>query len=185
MSESLPIKLESMHKITLDGLFEMVSDCLSNKKQETPAIVWFDGKLVLDNNTFQDYAAFGLWLSEQFPSKVVCWDKAGSPLTDRTRRYDKDGNIIAISDEERNEFCVPDLIKSENGKLVTKLFIHFMYICYIGEKGPTSIEYGIQLHDKLNLPVMLFYPYAWKDRIEAMADLSGYEQYICFSKAQN
>lgn len=169
-------------KIAVDELIDLLDEYISdNKIQSRPAILWIDKPtFTLLNHTGSnptDITGFALNLAALSNNRIAFWDKAGSPLTDH--KYISDNGVVRlITEEERYTFCLPSVIKKSNdGELITKVFIHTPLACTIGDEGITSIQYGVMIHEKLSIAVFLFFPLSWKESI--YADLSAYDQFLC------
>lgn len=168
--------MDNYKRISVDDLVALILEYAdSDKTQDRPVIVWFDNVEadILKYSPHSDPAGFASALSRS-NNKIAFYEKAGSPLTDHDHVGDGNGGVRRLSDEERMKFAIPsDVIRQG----ITKVFIHAPYICYIGEKGLTSLEYGVMVHNELSMPVFIMYPHSWKERIKA--DISHYDEYLC------
>lgn len=158
--------------ITVEHLLNLIDDYINGLKQERPLIIWCEEAAIRDPHSFANN------LSNKYFPKVAFYNWAGSPLTGHKKQF-KDGKVAEITLEERMSFCIPkDVIRiDDDGSLISKVYIHSPVMCTIGENGLTSIEYGQMIHEKLHLPVILLFHESYRPRI--IADMSGYDQYIC------
>ena len=170
-----------MKKITVYELISYIQEYKDgSKKQNKPEIIWFDkveGDL-LRYSPLGNYEDLAYSLSKQ-DEEITLNDQTGSPYTDHDQVYDGEKNIIRkITEEERNSFVLPYAIKfDDNGQIITKVYLHTSPINYHGKKGLTSFQYSKMVHNNLNLPVLLFFPFKWKEKIKE--NLEGYEEYLC------
>ncbi|MDE7135992.1 MAG: hypothetical protein K2N91_05120 [Muribaculaceae bacterium] len=148
----------------------------TDKKQERPVIVWFEDNVEGDILKYSDTSASAVGLASALSKsncKIAYYDNVGSPLTDHDYMAEGD-QVKKLSEADRRQFIIPQGV-IEPG--TTKVYIHAPHICYIGEKGLTSLEYGAMVHDRLHLPVFIMFKSSWKKRINA--DLSAYDEYVC------
>ncbi len=172
-----------MRQITFDQLLSKIDNYADGINcQSRPEIIWLENveSEIASIAPHSDAPGLAAALAAK-DDRIAFYEKAGSPLTDHKHRYHENGNIVSVSSDERYSFCLPcPPIKIDNdGQLYTRVFIHSPYICYIGEDGLTSLEYGIILHEKLDIPVLLMYPYRWRERIISKGDVSEYEEILC------
>lgn len=172
-----------MRTISFDQLISKIHQYAEGScRQDFPEIIWLDNVEGEISNITSTSDAPGLAAAlAAKDDRVAFYYKAGSPLTDHKQRFDEHGNIVKVSDEERNSFCIPSppIKIDKDGLLYTKLFIHSPYICYIGEDGITSLEFGLMLHERLNLSVLILYPFRWRDRIISKGSINGYNELLC------
>lgn len=176
---------EKKNNISFEELSAMIKQYADgSKKQDRPQIVWIDDNIA-EIVKYRDVIGFASSLGKS-DEKIAFYDKAGSPLTDHEHRLDNDGNLVKISEKERMSFTIPSpAIKyDDKGNLITRLFIHSPFICYIGEKGLTSLEYGVLVHENLNIPTILMYPLNFRERILAKGSISGYDELFCSESAE-
>lgn len=177
-----------MKKIRFKELIEMIFNHVNDEVPQTkPSIIWFDNvdSDLLQFTNMPTPAHFG-WSLSKIDNRIAFWENTGSPLTGPKHKIDSEGKVVLISEEERYKFCFPShIIKFENDQLITKVFIHspFCGELQIGDNGLNSIEYGILFHQKMNIPVFIFYPFEWKNDLKV--DISEYEEYLCsYSKEE-
>lgn len=170
-----------MEKITVDSLVSLIQDYKDGlKKQNKPEIIWFDrveGDL-LKYSSKGDYEDLAYTLSKN-DDKITLNVQTGSPLTDHDQVYDEEKNTIRkITDEERYSFILPSVIKfDDKGNIVSKVYLHTSPTSYMGKKGLNSLEYSKMVHDNLHLPVLLFFPLKWREKLKD--NIEGYNEYVC------
>ena len=170
-----------MNKITVDELVDLVKESKAEQNYpEKPIVVWFDRV----EGDILKYAEFGdcMGLADALANsdkEIVLNREKGSPFTDHKKGYDKEKNVVRdITEKERYSFIIPSVIEfDDNGRMITKVYIHSSFTSYIGENGLTSIQFSKMVHENLKLPVFLFFSIEWRDKIDD--DFSGYEEYLC------
>lgn len=177
-----------MKKISVDELVTLIKELKSgNKKQTKPVIVWFDkveGDILKYDADHGDYVGLANALAKN-DNEIAVNPTSGSPFTDHKKLYDEKKNIVRdITKEERYSFVLPPVIKFDNeGKLTTKCYIHFSWSPNIGDDGLTTFEYSKMIHEKMKLPVFLFFPLGFKDEING--DFSEFEEFLCTDNPEN
>ena len=165
-------------KISVDELVSLIKEHKEGKKQDKPAVVWFEnveGDLVKYGD-HGDYMGFAVGISKDDDQIALNLD-TGSPLTDHVYVYD--GNVTRkITEKERREFIVTSAIKP-----TTRVYLHSSFTTYMGKNGLDSVEYAKMVHDNLRLPVFLLFPAYWKEKLDV--DFSGYQQYLCTDTLEN
>lgn len=170
-----------MKRISVEELVSLIQENKTgNKKQPKPAIVWFnkvEGD-ILKYSKCGNCLGLAKALAEK-DNEIALNLQVGSPLTDSTIGYDESKNVVRdITENERHSFILPNVMKYEpTGLMLTKCYIHSSIIPYIGKKGPTTLEFSKMLHDKLKIPVFLFFPLKFREKIES--DFSDYVEYLC------
>lgn len=177
-----------MKKITVDELVTLIQELKSgNKNQAKPAIVWFDkveGDILRYDADHGDWVGLANALAKN-DNEIAVNPESGSPFTDHKKLYDEEKNIVRdITKEERYSFVLPPVIKfDDEGKLTTKCYIHYSWEPYIGDDGLTTLEYSKMIHEKMKLPVFLFFPIGFKEKING--DFSEYEEFLCTDDPEN
>lgn len=176
-----------MENIKVKELISLIQDYKEGlKKQNQPEIIWFD-KVEGDLLEFTPkgyYEDLAYTLSKK-DEDIVVNDQTGSPLTDHNQIFDEKKNTIRnITEEERYSFILPPVLKFDaKGNISTKVYLHTSPTSYIGKKGLTSLEYSKMVHDKLHLPVLLFFPLRWREKLKK--DIDGYKEYVCTDNTED
>ena len=168
-----------MNKITVDKLVELVNESKTgHTRQEKPIVVWFDRVEgdIMKYAEYGDYIGLATALANT-DNEIALNLETGSPFTDHKKVIDN-GVVRDITEKERFSFIIPSAIKfDDKGKMIPKVYIHSSWTSNMGKNGFTSIEFSKMVHDNLKLPVFLFYPIEWREKIDD--DFSGYEEYLC------
>lgn len=171
-----------MDKLTVDQLVELIQDYKEGrKKQERPMIIWFDKTEgdILKYARHGDYYGMADALSKN-DKEIVLNYETGSPFTDHDNVIDEEKGVVRkITDAERYSFVIPSsiFIEEEGKTRLPKVYLHSSFTRDMGKKGLTTLEFSKMIHDRLNLPVLLFFPLIWKEKIKD--SLEGYEELVC------
>lgn len=129
-------------KIAFDQLIERIQDYSNGMlQQDRPEIIWLDhvdseisrldteinGK-ILDP---PDGVTLGALLAKM-NDRITFWNKTGSPMTGHKWRFDRDGQVLRITEKERYGLTIPESIRiNDNGTLYTRMLIHSPFLCHI------------------------------------------------------
>lgn len=176
--------MQTQVNISFEELTKMISQFADGSVNQTqPQIIWFDN--IAEIARFGSVADYASYLSSR--NDRIAYDfNAGSPLTDKRHRFNNNGEIVKITDEERFSLAipVPPIKLDENNHIHTRVYIHSPYIAYIGENGLTSLEQGVMLFNNLHIAVLLMYPLAWRERILKAGNADDYEELFCVAQIE-
>lgn len=172
-----------MQILSFKELLDMISDYVYNEvDQKKPVIVWFENMeleiLEYSNSKFSDPAGLGQTLC----TKYRCIANAITSGELRLSYNESNDWKKEQTDTKKNDFprfsppsFVIQKVTRENIPK-TKFFI-FSPFDLLSEDYESSLKRVNYIHSILNIPVLIFFKFDWKDQLKGI--FTGCEEYLC------